>query len=70
MKVPTHYFTHLWNDLSFEERKRMMPYMLENQLLHIYQCKEKAVAAHKSHMKVLDDWAANIERELKTYLED
>ena len=55
---------HIWNDLPFEERKRLMPYMMEAQLLHIHQCKHKAIQAHKKHMRELDDWMNNIKREL------
>lgn len=60
-------FAHLWNDLSSEERHRLMPHVLENQLLHILQCKQKAIKAHKQHMKSLDDWIANIKKELNEY---
>lgn len=47
-----------------EERERLMPHAMESQLLHIWQCKQKAIAAHKRHMKELDDWMANIKRDL------
>jgi hypothetical protein len=68
MSEPTNNFTHLWKDLPLEERKRLMPQCIESQKLHIWQCKQKAIAAHKLHMKGLDDWMANLDRELKTYL--
>lgn len=54
----------LWNNLPFEERTRLMPYMIESQILHIWQCKQKAIAAHKKHMRELDDWIANLKRDL------
>jgi hypothetical protein len=65
MIKPTNDFDHLWNDLPFEERKRLMPHMVESQKLHIWQCKIKAIAAHKKHMKELDDWLSNLELELR-----
>lgn len=65
MKWPENNFSHLWNDLPFEERKRLMPHMIEAQRLHILQCKKKAIDAHKKHMRELDDWIANLDRELE-----
>ncbi len=64
MSKPTSDFTHLWNDLPYEERERMMPYMIESQKLHLWQCKKKAIEAHKAHMTVLNDWMANLDQEL------
>ena len=64
MKRPPKEHDNLWNDLPIEERKRLMPHAMESQLLHIWQCKQKAIEAHKQHMKTLDDWMANIKREL------
>lgn len=63
LKPPSDH-THLWNDMPFEERDRLMPHAMESQLKHIWQCKQKAIQAHKRHMKELDDWMANIKREL------
>lgn len=65
MTKPTNDFSHLWNDLPIDERKRLMPHMVEAQKLYIWQCKQKAVAAHKKHMKELDDWLKNLDDELK-----
>lgn len=62
--LPTRDFTHLWNDLPKEERLRLAPYMAESQLLNIWQVKQKAITAHKKHMKELDDWMKNIEQDL------
>jgi len=64
MKTPPKNYTHLWNDLPIDERARLMPYAMESQILHIWQCKQKAIEAHDRHMKVLDDWMENIKREL------
>lgn len=64
MKKPPKNYTHLWNDLPAEERHRLMPNAMETQILHIWQCKQKAIAAHKRHMKELDDWMASIKQEL------
>lgn len=56
--------THLWNDLPYEERKRLMPHMIESQRRHILQCRKKAVDAHKKHMKSLDELVKNLDNEL------
>lgn len=64
MDKPPKSNSHLWNDLPFEERKRLMPYMLEAQILHVWQCKEKAIKAHKRHLQGLNDLIGNLEREL------
>jgi len=65
MNKPTNDFDHLWNDLPFEERTRLMPHMVESQKLHIWQCKTRAIAAHKRHMKEIDGWLANLDEELR-----
>ena len=59
--------SHLWNDLPCEERKRLMPHIVESQRRHILQCRKKAVDAHKKHMKELDEWVKNLDRELLKY---
>lgn len=64
MSEPTNDFSHLWNDLPYEERNRLMPYMMESQILHIWQVKQAAIRAHKQYMKELDDWIKNIENDL------
>lgn len=65
MTVPTREHDHLWNDLPDDERKRLMPHMIQTQKLHIWQCKQKAIAAHKKHMKELDDWMKNLDSSLR-----
>lgn len=44
-----------------------MPHMIEAQKLHVWQCKQKAISAHRKHMKELDAFLANLESELKKY---
>lgn len=53
--------------MPYGERKRLMPHMVESQRLHILQCKEKAIQAHKRHMRDLDEWMKNLDRELAKY---
>jgi len=65
MNRPTNDFNLLWNGLPEDERKRLMPHMIESQKMHIWQCKQKAIAAHKAHIKELDNWMKNLDRELK-----
>ena len=55
-------FSHLWNDLPCSERERLMPHMIESQILHIEQCKTKAVRAHQSHMRELNDQINNLKK--------
>jgi len=67
MSNPSNDFNHLWNDLPTDERQRLMPHMVESQKLHICQCKRMAILAHERHMRELDAWMANLDRELKGY---
>ncbi|AHX01115.1 hypothetical protein M316_0050 [Nitrincola phage 1M3-16] len=64
MYTPPNKHNNLWNDLPTSERKRLKPHLLETQILHIWQCKQKAILAHKKHIKELDAWIENIEKEL------
>ncbi len=64
MKAPTFNFTHLWNDLPEDERLRLMPHMIEAQILHIHQCKSKAIRAHKVLIDSLNDQIKNLSRAL------
>ena len=64
MRIPPNNHDHLWNDLPKTERERLMPHEMESQLLHIWQCKQKAIESHRRHMKELDAWMANIKRDL------
>lgn len=67
MKVPSNDFTHLWNDMPYEERDRLMPYAIENELLHMWKSKQMAIEYHKKHMKEIDAHMANLEQELDKY---
>lgn len=67
MSKPTRDFAFLWNDLPYDERMRLMPAMAETQKLHIWQCKQKAIKAHKKHISDLDDWMNQIDIELSSY---
>lgn len=60
-------YKKLWNDLAIEERKRLMPYQIESQILHLRQGREVAVQNHKRHLRELDDWIKNLEQELLRY---
>jgi len=63
--IPTRNHTNLWNNLPASERKRLMPHMIESQWLHIWQVKQAAIKAHNRHMKELDEWMKNLQRDLK-----
>ena len=56
---------HLFSEMPVEERKRLMPYMIETQILHLQQARSMIVAAHKAELRKLDDWIANCKRHLK-----
>lgn len=64
MNEPTNDFDYLWNDLPLDERDRLMPHMIEAQKLNVWKCKQKAVSAHRKHMKELDAWLASLDNEL------
>lgn len=56
-----------WNYLPQEERQKLLPCMIEAQILHIEQCKEKAVHHHRAHMKELDSWLKNLKDDLRKH---
>lgn len=56
---------HLWNDMSLDERKRLAPYMLESQILHLRQARGIIVRAHAAELRELDEWIKNCERSLR-----
>lgn len=64
---PTRKHTHLWNDLPFEERERLMPYQIERQILHIWQVRQILERQHKATLADLDAWVSNIREELRKY---
>lgn len=53
-----------WNDLPIEERKRLMPYMIQSQILHLQQGMRVAAEAHARYLREMNDWIANLERRL------
>jgi len=63
-------FTHLFNDLPKEERARLMPHMMESQLLHIEQVKLVLVRSHRKALKEINDWQNNIRKDLVKYKEE
>jgi hypothetical protein len=61
----TNEHTHLWNDMPFEERKRLMPYMIETHILHLQQVRSMIIEAHKAELRKLDGWIKNCEESLE-----
>lgn len=57
-------YSHLWNDLPKEERHRLMPHMIESQILHIEQTKLKAIRHHKRFLDDCNDQIKNLNRSL------
>ena len=54
----------LWNNLPIEERKRLMPHMIEMHILHLEQCKVKAVRHHTNHMRELNNLIKDLKKDL------
>lgn len=57
--------THLWNNLPLQERERLHPYMIEQQILHLKQAREVIARRQAATLKEIDDWIKNCERSLK-----
>lgn len=57
--------SHLWNGLPFEERTRLMPYMVEVHIRHLEQARALAVRAHRRQLREIDDWIANLKEEME-----
>lgn len=55
---------HLWNNLPFEERSRLMPYMIQTHIRHLEQARALAVRAHRRQLREIDDWIANLRSDL------
>jgi len=60
-------FSHLWNDLPFEERTRLMPFLVEAQLRYIEQGKGIAIRAHKKYLSDVNILQKSLKQELKKY---
>ena len=58
----TNDFNYLWNELPKAERIRLMPHMIEQQVLHMLQCKAKAVRAHNLYIGEIDDQVLNLQK--------
>lgn len=56
---------HLWNSMPLDERKRLAPYMIENQILHLRQVRAVIIRAHATELHELDEWIKNCERSLR-----
>ena len=64
---PTNNFSHLFNDLPDNERKRLIPFLLEDERRTIWRCKNKAIASHKRLMKEFDETTRYMKKELSKY---
>lgn len=69
LNKPPEDYTNLWNDLPKYERERLMPYMIENQILIVWQEKQKAVAAHGAHMRRVDEHLRMLKKDLEELTE-
>lgn len=57
--------THLWNDLPFDERSRLMPHQIESQILHLEQARLVFVSGHKRTLRELDSTISNLKDNLR-----
>lgn len=57
--------SHLWNELPFKTRERLMPYEIEVHIRHIEHAKSIAVKAHHAHMKELSALIENLKSDLR-----
>ena len=56
--------SHLWNDMPFDERKRLMPHVIENHILHLTQTRTMIVAGHRATLDQLDSQIKNLRNDL------
>lgn len=57
--------SHLWNDLPFEERSRLMPYMIQIHIRHLEQARALTVRAHRKQLREIDDLIADLKSDLE-----
>lgn len=62
-RPPPRDYTRKLNEAQ-EKPEILKPAMIEAQMLHIWQCKETAIEAHKAHIRRLDDWLSNLRSSL------
>ena len=58
-------YSDLWNSLPKKERLRLMPHMIESQILHIEQTKSKAIRGHKRFLDDCNDQIKNLKHSLR-----
>ena len=51
-----------WNNLPIQEKERWSPYLLELQIRHIKQVRERMVDTHRRAIQELDEWIRNMEK--------
>tara|TARA_R100000544_G_C2225835_1_gene60614 strand:+ start:2533 stop:2736 length:204 start_codon:yes stop_codon:yes gene_type:complete len=61
--IPNDY-SHLWNDLPKEQRVKLMPHMIESQIMHIEQTKLKAIRHHKAFLDDCNSQIKNLKKSL------
>lgn len=54
-----------FNSLPFENRKLFVDHSIHNHILHLEQCKDKVVRAHKKLMADYNDQIRNLKKELE-----
>lgn len=58
-------YSEIWNSLPKEERLRLMPHMIESQIIHIEQTKLKAIRHHKKFLDDCNDQIKNLKHSLR-----
>jgi hypothetical protein len=57
-------FSDRWNNLSFEQRKFLMPYEIQTQILHYEQIKQKAIKHHNDFIRDVNSHINNLRKNL------
>ncbi len=60
-------YSHRFNDLSYDERQKLIPYLIESQILHVKNCKFKALVAHRKLMDDYDKHINSMKEDLEAY---
>lgn len=63
-------FSHLWNDMPFDERLRLMPFEIESQIRHLKGARAIIVSGHNQTLAKMDKWIANLERSLRDHMSE
>ena len=58
-------FDEIFNELPLQEREKLMPFLISEQIIHYEQCKMKAIKSHKALISDYNSHINNLKTELK-----